>query len=392
MARSILTFICAGATWLTSAAALACGSALPSYYTIAAIEPADGATGFPLDGAVRVELVDTWVYDGGGTYQTNVRITVTRVDTGEAVAGTMSGFGAGYNPMWVPDEPLAANTQYRIDVITADEPRTDIEGPITGSSTFTTGDELSAPIAFDGELRVVALRVGAAQECTNWNDCGGCVPNSDREIPVVYVDVDLPKVSGGFDAYGYGAWVSQLDGDEPVRGGYPRLDSLEAPPWQQFPSEVPSRWTSLLAQVGHPYVPCFELRVLDSLKHELKTSGCFDHEVDLEALLHPDAGSGAASEHDASSDPTDFDAGSESATTVPRTRARADAGTAVPDEHSSSVGSVRERTTVGDEGKSGEADCSATLIGRSRSSWPAAPIALWWLVLDLRRRKRAPRA
>jgi hypothetical protein len=389
--RSILAFVCVAATWLTSAVALACGSVPPSYFTIAAIKPADGTTGFALDGAVRVELVDTWVYDVDGTYQPNTRITVTRIDTDEVVPGTIGGFGVGYNPMWLPDESLAANTQYRIDVVTADEPRTDIDGPIAGSSTFTTGDAPSAPLALDGDLRVVGVRAGKAQECTSWNDCGDCAP--DREIPVVYVDVELPKVSGGFDEYGYGAWVSPLEGDGLIH--YSRVFSAEGADWRQFPSEVPAHWTGLLSPLGHPYVPCFELRVLDSLKHELTASGCLDHAVDVEALLHPDAGSSEPpSQSGERSDPADFDAGSEDTATVATTdmQLNADAGAAAADEESTVVAAARERTTVDGARTRDQGDCSAMPIAGPHSPGLVAPAAVAWLALRSRRRKRALQA
>jgi hypothetical protein len=290
---------------------------------------------------------------------------------------------------------LAANTQYRIDVVTADELRADIDGAITGSSTFTTGDQPSAPLVLEGELRVVAVRAGTAQECTNWNDCGGCLSSEDREIPVVYVDVELPKVSGGFDEYGYGAWVSPLDRNGLIGGHYPRIDSAEGADWQQFPSEVPSQWTGLLSPLGHPYVPCFELRVLDSLKHELKTSGCLDHEVDVEALLHPDAGpSDRPGERDRSSAPADVDAGSEHTGTVSTSsmQAQGDAGAAAGDEESTVVASARERTTVDGARARDHRDCSALPIGSARSPLFAAPATLAWLTLRVRRRRRSARA
>lgn len=363
MTRWILAVSCAAAMWLTGAVALACGTTAPSYSTIKTIAPPDGTTGFPLDGTVRVELLDHWVDANGGHYSPPFHLTVTRIDSGEVVPGAIDGLG-GVSPTWRSDEPLSANTQYRVEVTTVDEVDSNYDGPVTATSTFTTGDAPSPPIAFEGELTIAAIRRDAAQHCTVVNDCNQCMPDGTT-AQVLYADLDLPKVSGGFAAYGYDVTIAPTTADgEPFASGYPGVSGSQ-PLTRLGVDGTPPSWSVLLAPLGHPYAPCFELSVIDSLGHEQSTSVCLDRKIDVEALLRSGAGV--------------IDIG-----------AKADAGSFDPYGEISHRAHEPRRTVADDYSR--KADCSATPTPGARSPVIVAPAALVWLALRSRRRKRALQA
>ena len=281
--------------WFAALRALACGSSLQPYLSIHSIMPADGGTGFPRDGAILIEL-DAW--DTPQSEYSTVEVTVARVDDGAIAAGEVRGWGLGeeHNYLWRPSEPLEANAEYRVDVSVTNEPAADIAAPLTSSTTFTTSDALSPALRLEGEL-AVALRVGTVQDCSERNDCGGCV-DAKRDVPALLADVDLPAVTGGFDAYGYEALLF-LDDDGPhiIEPGKPFGFAVSAQ--TMFDATVPKRISVQVPALGEPYVPCFAFAAQDSI-HGLQNAAplCLD-ELDVESMLQASDGGTAGPSTDA---------------------------------------------------------------------------------------------
>jgi hypothetical protein len=181
--------------------------------TIESIVVGADANAFPRNGAILVRL-KLWQ----GQNERNrfdPRVRVVRVDNEETVAGVLEFAPQQDTMLWLPKQPLAARTQYRIEVSTTTQVRADIPAPTSSNALFTTAEGLADPaLELSQDLRV-ALRFGTADidECL----CASCTKKGERRA--LYADVTPPIVSGGFDAYGYTAWVTLNDGAAPSFDG-----------------------------------------------------------------------------------------------------------------------------------------------------------------------------
>ena len=184
--------------WLRPELASACGSQPVQYLTIREVTPADAAAGFLRDGVILIALEPTV----GPSQASTAEVVVLRTDGDEVVEGALRGWGVGdqYQMIWQPLIPFAADTEYRVQV-SISPALTEVDGLLESSTTFTTSSALAPALTLEGEPSVT-LRDGTAPDCTNRNNCGGCIP-ADHELPALYADVDLPVVAGGFADNGY---------------------------------------------------------------------------------------------------------------------------------------------------------------------------------------------
>lgn len=308
--------------WLSASDALACGAALRPYYTIRSIAPTDGSVDVPRDAAIVIVL-DTW--DTGQDEQGGIAsVSVTRISSGEVMAGSFQGWGRAEDDkyVWRPDAPLAPQEQYRVDVVSMQPARAEITGPSTMSATFTTSDDLAPPVVLEGELHAT-LHVGTTSTCSSRNSCGGCIPSSEVEVPALYADVELPRVTGGLGDHGYGAWLLLTDSPRAVAPGDPHGEVLGQV--DLFEPALPERATIRIPGQSGAFVPCLSFTVFDAALHYGTGSLCLD-EVDVEALLGSDSDNTAPDSEDAAA--ARMDAGSQSAPSnaVPPDASHADAG------------------------------------------------------------------
>ncbi|HTU62899.1 MAG TPA: Ig-like domain-containing protein, partial [Polyangiales bacterium] len=167
--------------------------------------PANGAKGVPRNGAIQVQLAFVYPEERVTSTWEHTGVRLVRVDDGVEVMGVLdtTHFHSMQRVTWAPLTLLAANTEYRVEVTSMPEHRSDIEGKTTSITTFRTSDDVAPELELTGELQV-ALRAEwvPVQEC--WM-CG-CGPSAEKR-PALMVDFTLPQVSGGFADYGYTAWV-----------------------------------------------------------------------------------------------------------------------------------------------------------------------------------------
>jgi hypothetical protein len=247
--------------------ALACSTTPSPYATIDAVEPADGSTGFPRNGAIRVTL-NLWpVTDSNDSAQPEVRVSVA--DTDERVEGVVNLFtrDSGYIT-WVPNVPLRANTRYRIDATTTTLPRDGFDGPTHVTSTFTTTDALAPDLELIGGLRATLRR--AVVDSLQCGPCGMC--NKVGERAALLADVELPIVQAGFDPYGYQAWLSFNDESAPVWNGpgEGKLTGEHEIGLGRFvrpAAGMRNTVTQELPIVSRAYTACFGFNVWDPIGH-----------------------------------------------------------------------------------------------------------------------------
>ncbi|HKP59573.1 MAG TPA: Ig-like domain-containing protein [Polyangiales bacterium] len=208
-----LTLVVLAVACLQASRALACSATPSPYLTIEAIEPADGSTGFPRNGAVGVALKFWPVTDDRDSGQLQVRVSVA--DSGESVEGIVNKFSqASALATWTPNAPLRANTRYRVEVTTIATRRpSGATGQTTATSTFTTSDALAPQLELVGTLRAT-LRQGVA-DLLKCGPCGQCMKIGER--PALLADIELPVIQAGFDKYGYQAWFTLNDKSAHVR-------------------------------------------------------------------------------------------------------------------------------------------------------------------------------
>jgi hypothetical protein len=293
-------------TWLVgTSSAHACGATPAPYLTVSAILDGQTDLTLPRDAAVLVTL-KSWPALGDSDSPNSPSVTVRNQRTGDMVAGSFTRWyaGAADTYVWSAREPLAANTQFQIEVVTTSEPRNDIDAPIMMRADFRTSDALSPPLELVGALQA-SLRVGTAEytQCAVTNDCGGGSDCKTLSRPALYADVTLPVVSGGYDALDYVGVLATSDAarsfaapGEGVRTGETLFDSLD---YQMLRAgSVHSVSVELYAE-GVPYTPCFSLNVWDSAQHWHSPTALCLPSVDVEARLGlaADGGGPAASAH-----------------------------------------------------------------------------------------------
>lgn len=312
--------------------AAACGPTPPPYLTIGEITPGDGGE-LARDGAIRIQLV-AWPGEGAGSE--GLQVTVSRVSDGSQVPGQIDNWYADEQTVlvWAPEEPLAAQTQYRVEVVSAAEADPDIDGPIQASTTFTTTDTLVRPVVLEGALQV-SLRSETLVEvqCENRNSCGGCIPGSERMIEraALFADVTVPRVTGGFDDYGYRAWLTLSDQaarvfDGPGEGIAPRgEETVNLPQFLRLAGDADDvEIVSVeLPREDEPYAACFGFNAWDAAGHA--------HSAEPICVLAKELEAGfAALDRGDSDEPVTVAPGAPSA--PPRTDPVAD-GTGAPAEH-----------------------------------------------------------
>jgi len=307
--RTLLLFGSLAVVWLSADSARACSAQPQPNLTIESVAPADGAQSFPRNGAIQIRLkvwpVDLNVEESDHSVLT---IRVSRVADGVEPPGTLDTFHRFWGiATWSPSEALLANEQYRIEVSTTAQPRADIEGATSSITTFTTSDAFSPELVLEGALRA-SFRVGVAPllEC---GPCGMCTEVGKR--PALFADVEMPTVSGGFDAYGYSAWLTLNDAaarvfDGPGEGDSPRASTVVDLMTQLTPQPGTSNKATMEVPVeDNPYDACFGFNVWDPIGHSQSAQSICLSAAQLDAALgRRDAGTETATD-----DPTSSDAG-----------------------------------------------------------------------------------
>ena len=255
--------------WLHGLPAHACGPQLPAYATLVSISPSDGTENFPRDGAVGVR-VKRWVSQS--TPDAAVEIRLVRADDGAEITGYVSGLTSISGVIaWAPNEPLEANTRYRIEVRTTPTPRADIDAPTIGSSTFTTSDASSPPIRLEGALGAKLFEGTApVKRCEM---CGECKVIGER--PALYAEVEVPRVLGGYAELGYQAWLTLNDAaaatfDGPGEGKKSRGSSIvDLATFLELEADEtePRRVTIELPRESTPWEACFGFNAWDRSGH-----------------------------------------------------------------------------------------------------------------------------
>jgi MYXO-CTERM domain-containing protein len=366
--RSLLLFGSLAVVWLSAESARACGAQPEPNLTIESVAPADGARGFPRNGAIQIQLklspVDLNVEEPDHSVLT---IRVSRVADGVESPGTLDTFLKSWGIVtWSPNEALLANEQYRIEVSTTPQPRADIEGATSSITTFTTSDAFSPELVLEGALRA-SFRVGVAplHEC---GPCGTCTEVGKR--PALFADVEMPTVSGGFDAYGYSAWLTLNDAaarmfDGPGEGKPRRASMVVDLMTQLTPQPGTSNKATIEVPVeDSPYDACFGFNVWDPIGHSQSAQSICVRAAQLDSALdRRDAGTETAKD-----DPTSSDAG----------KLAADAGTPESDRPASDPArDTPRRVTSG---------CS---VGHDEPGHSAASIATLLVLCVVWRRRRS---
>jgi MYXO-CTERM domain-containing protein len=298
---------------MDAARALACGIPEEPYRTVDSVEPSDGSNGFPRDGAVRIQLKPWPQHTQNGM----LSVQVSRVGDAEAVAGKLEQWLPDQYT-WAPDEPFAANTQYRVEVTTTTEPFADVDAPTMSSTTFTTSDERVPDLRLATELHVSVHRGTAPKlDYSGVSDCAEPAPVIG-ERPALIAEVELPRVSGGFDAYGYKAWLA-LNNDAATTFRGPGADGRMAPGagmvvlGRSVDPKVDRVVSFEVPLEDVSYAACFAFNAWDAAGHWGADSFCvpadeLDPEFAWLRAANEDAGGTAARSSDASVPGDDHDA------------------------------------------------------------------------------------
>ena len=270
----------------TAAPAFACSISAPPYLTLEDVTPMDGSSGFTRNGAIRVR-VKVWPADGHNPPPV-LGVRVERADNGAVVDGVLDTEDAFARVViWTPRAALEPNQSYRVQVTTGVAARGDIEGPVQLDSTFTTSAELAPPLSLKGELHAT-LREGTVPIL----ECGPCSAATCHEVgrlPALFADVELPPASGGFDDYGYRAWLTLSDDTAQVFDGPGeglRADHVVSR--DSYLTLTPG--TSLvqsieLPQEDKPYAACFGFNVWDPIGQSVSAAPLCISRADLAAAF-----------------------------------------------------------------------------------------------------------
>jgi len=267
--RTLLLFGALAVAWLSADSARAC-SALPEpNLTIESVAPVDGASGFPRDGAIQIRL-KLWPIDPnvGEAHPSVLTVRVSRVADGLEPPGTLDTFHRSWGIItWSPSEALRPNEQYRIEVSTGEQPHAGVEGATASITTFTTSDAFAPKLVLEGTLRA-SYRVGVAP-LLEYGPCGMSTEVGKR--PALFADVEMPTVRGGFDAYGYTAWLTLNDAaarvfDGPGEGKSPRASMVVDLMTQLTPQPGASNKATMEVPLeDKPYDACFGFNVWDPI-------------------------------------------------------------------------------------------------------------------------------
>lgn len=364
--KAIASVVLGCAVIVYAGPALACGVS-PNDYSFESISPSDGTREFPRNGAIlaRFEL------DPKGEISGSARpaLRVVRVDTGEVAAGTLATerVSAGVHT-WAPDAPLAPNVEYRIEV-TAIQPGSS-DAKLLSSTVFKTSHEITGELRLEGRLRV-AVRLGTAPQCRGTTSCGTCVEIGER--PGLFAEVELPQVSGGFDAHGYAGSLT-LNGDAVFVTKEP--ERPESRITVQSASLQPNMANTLsweLRRSQRPYQACFGFNVSDPSGHSASAEEFCISESEVQAAFAELDASNAqpASDTPAIDKPSTSNSNDE------------------PDMLSASAADDTDATGESSTDHA-SANCSAT-PGQTPRAAPAIALALMSLLRVSRRRKRPAR-
>lgn len=384
MLRETLCFsLCAGIVSYT-ATGLACPPSAPRLLVPTAV----------LSDATRPIARDAGIHFAGEmreTYMSGFAIEVRLASTGEVVAGTlgsMNPYLGGDVLAWLPRQPLAADTEYTIQVKTVP-----IEPPPPPQLVFPPVKQVQATFKTSAEL-LPAFEIESAPRATlrtvtqlPYRCLGPCGRMSGPCVPqtVLLADVEVPSIRGGAAERGYEVRVrvrftpaSQPEGLERT---YPNLK----------PAGMPFQSTVEVMEKPEPVKVCFDVEATDLLGHlAMSTPFCLDAAAVAAAINGTGGAAGTAS--------------SSGAAGIPASRAGSsppEAGARVPEAgaagSSPSVGSAGTSSTppsaAHDEVDRAEAPhhaeaCAVAAPGAARGTGTAAVLALA-LVLLLRRRSRS---
>jgi hypothetical protein len=274
---------------LGASPAAACSPPLPDprYYTFAESLPADGATGFPLDGAVLL-IARAWAAPRSAStfeaFDSVLTVTLQDTVTGETVPGALKDYWWGQpgGAAWAPQRPLSPNRRYALVATltqTASRPE-QAEGPTELRLSFTTGTQPSAPLELLGELEVrLEEREVPTYDCAP-DSCGACEPDGEELRPHAWVRV--PGLKGGAPGdYRVSLWVTDR---KPLRFDLPLSNQGHALLWGVWGVTSEGAPTSTLFQMPQhddAYPPCFSWQVEDAAGRTLDGPPvCLDERVD----------------------------------------------------------------------------------------------------------------
>lgn len=263
--RLALTLLCSGAVVAHSVAAWACGSTPePSY---AAAEQRPTGSGVPVNTPIVVELAESARTEDGPLL--SPRLTLVVEGTDEALAVTS--VGSAPRLVWVPREPLATNTSYEAHF------NTGYEGHPDTIWHFTTGDEVTPPVALEGELQVTFEPAEEpVMEC--FANCGTACTQVGT-VSVTKARVRLPRAILGFPKYHAEVWLTDntpLDfasgapDSGPSRGSH--LVNLGT--WVSYDErgEPVAEALFTVPEEEEPYRPCISMRVVDERGQSAESS------------------------------------------------------------------------------------------------------------------------
>ncbi|MFY0567524.1 hypothetical protein ACN28E_27380 [Archangium lansingense] len=243
-----------------------------TYYTLAESIPGDGASNVPLDG-VLLFTSRGWELEGifedahTGVHDV-LTVTVTDLDTGELVPGQLrSWWRTPSGEVWRPYAPLLPNRSYSFAAVLqqSDSRPEQAQGPTELHGTFSTGEQLSPPLEFLGELDV---ELESFEQDKYHCDPGMCSCDNKvgREV-ATRARIRVPGVQGGspIGSYDFDIWVTD---NTPYRFDVPAQE-------QRREHKVMNSWGAQSA--GEPvetlfvfhggydfsYKPCFAWRAVD---------------------------------------------------------------------------------------------------------------------------------
>jgi MYXO-CTERM domain-containing protein len=240
---------CGVALLAHATSALACGATAEPYY----VPSQQGPTGndVALNAPLVVDLSER--ADGPAEPHLNPRLTLTVEGTDEAPELTR--IGSAPRLVWVPQAPLAPSTTYEAHF------NPGYEGHPDTIWRFTTGQELTPPVALEGDLEVT-FEAGTEplKECGN--NCG----TDCRQVGTVGVTkarIRLPRAVLGFPRYHAEVWLTDDAPYDFSRG--PRRGLVNLSTWISYDERGQPTEDALFTvpEEEQAYRPCVSVRVVD---------------------------------------------------------------------------------------------------------------------------------
>ncbi len=303
LAASAVPLVLACLVGLGASPAAACSppASERQYYTFGESLPADGATGFPLDGAVLLTS-RAWSIEGDFSqpwqdFHSLLTVTVQDTETGATVPGVLKPWSASpYGSAWTPERPLSPHRRYAlVGSLTQTGARPALaEGPTELRMTFTTGSQSSAPLEVLGGLEVSLERQEVDRYDCSVNSC--C--EKDGTERAVHARVRVPGLRGGtLGRYHVSLWVTDRT---PLRFDVPPSTQGHAVSWGVWGVDsagAPTETFFRMPRHGDTYPPCFSWQVTDPAGHTVEGAPlCLGAGVEpaSEGLLGCSVGAGAS--------------------------------------------------------------------------------------------------